>query len=89
MFGVRWRVVVEGYVAGLGVEVEGGKDEVRDSDDGSGFGEEGEDGDVGVLVVVGLVVEDYAGFVGGLEGRHGVFSLASQSTGGDTGGSTM
>lgn len=64
MFWVRGRVVVEGYVARVGVEMEGGDNEVGDRDYGGGFGEEGEEGDVLGGVVMGLVVEDYAGFVG-------------------------
>jgi len=66
-------VVVEGYGVGEGVEVEGGDDEVGEADVGGGFCEEGEGGDEGVEVVVGLVVEDYARLVGGLgRGRHGL-----------------
>ncbi len=58
-------ILVEGDVAGGGVEVDGGKDEVGEADKGGGFSEEGKEGDVGVVVVVGLVVEYYAGGVGG------------------------
>lgn len=73
MFGAEDGVVVEGYGVGEGVEVEGGDDEVGEADVGGGFREEGEGGDEGVEVVVGLVVEDYAGLVGGLgRGRHGL-----------------
>ena len=50
-------------VAGGVIEVEGGDDEVGDGDEIGGFGEEGEEGDEVVLVVVGLVVEDYAWLV--------------------------
>lgn len=73
------RVIVEGDGAGGVVEVDGGDDEVGEGDfRGGGFGDEGEEGDefCGVLVV-GLVVEDYARFVGwcccaGWDGgRHG------------------
>lgn len=66
---MRGRVVVERDVAGLGVEVDGGDDEVRGADVGGRFGEEGEEGDVGSVMVVGLVVADYAGGVGGARGR--------------------
>lgn len=53
------RVVVE-MDAGRGVDVEGADDDVR----GAG-GDDGEDGDEGVVVVVGLVVDDEAGRGGG------------------------
>lgn len=76
MFGAEDGVVVEGDGEGEGVEVEGGDDEVGEADVGGGFCEEGEGGDEGVEVVVGLVVEDYAGLVGVLgglgRGRHEV-----------------
>lgn len=81
---MEYGVVVEGYDAGGGVEMEGGDDEVGEADVGGGLGEEGEGGDEGSGVVVGLVVEDYAGFVGrggeGLlggegRGRHGPMGL--------------
>lgn len=78
MLGVRGRVIVEGDVAGGVVDVDCGDDEMREGDFGGGcFGDEGEKGDeVGGVLVVGLVVEDYAGFVGrwwvrGDGGRHG------------------
>ena len=76
MFGAEHGVVVEGYDAGGGVEMEGGDDEVGEADVRGGFGEEGEGGDEGAAVVVGLVVEDYTRFVGWLggagRGRHGL-----------------
>lgn len=66
---MRGRVVVEGDVAGAGVEVDGGDDEVGGADVGGRFGEEREEGDVGAVVVVGLVVADYAGGLGCGRGR--------------------
>lgn len=56
MFGGVGRVVVQVDGAGRVVEVQGGDDEVGDGDEVGGFGEEGEEGDEVVAVVVGLVV---------------------------------
>lgn len=65
VFGVPGGVIVEGYVAGRGVEVDGGEDEVGDGDEGGGLGEEGEEGNgVAGAGVMGLVVKDHAGGVG-------------------------
>lgn len=53
--------------------MDGRDDDVRDSDEFGGFGEEGEEGDVfAVGLVVRLVVEDDAGFMVVVvrEGRH-------------------
>lgn len=79
MFRVEDGVVVEGDGAGGGVEVEGGDDEVGEADVGVGLCEEGEGGDEAAAVVVGLVVEDYAGVVGGKgcwrHGRVGVMRV--------------
>lgn len=61
---MRRGVIVEGDVAGAGVEVDGGDDEVGGADEGGGFGEEREEGDVGSVVVVRLVVAYYAGALG-------------------------
>ncbi len=49
-------VIVEVDEAGGIVEVDSGDDEVGDGDEVDGFGEEGEQGDEIVSVVVGLVV---------------------------------
>lgn len=76
MFVAEDRVVVEGDGAGEGVEVEGGDDEVGEPDVGGAFCEEGEGGDEGVGVVVGLVVEDYAGLMRRVgRGRHGLVGV--------------
>lgn len=59
-------------MAGGVVEVDGGDYEVGDWDYVGCFGDEGEEGDEVVAVVVGLVVEDYAGLMRWWVGwRHG------------------
>lgn len=75
---MRRRVVVQGDVAGGGVEMDGGDDEVREADDVGCFGEEGQEGDVFARwVVVGLVVQDHTGLLrfGRWEGRHVVIRI--------------
>lgn len=58
-------------MAGGIVEVDGGDDQVGEGDEIGGFGEEGQEGDEVVPVVVGLVVQDYAGLVWWMVGgRH-------------------
>lgn len=58
VFGRVGGVVVEGDGGGGVVEVDGGDDEVGAGDEVGGFGEEGQQGDGAVAMVVGLVVED-------------------------------
>lgn len=68
-------------MAGGVVEVDGGDDEVREGDHVGGFGDEGEEGDEVVVVVVRLVVEDYAGLMGwGVGWWHGFLERWVRST---------
>ena len=55
------------------IEVDGGDDEVGDGNEIDGFGEERQKGDEIILVIVGLVIEDYARrlVLWMLDGRHG------------------
>lgn len=54
------------------MEVDGGDDQVGDWDEISSFGEEGQEGNEVVSVVVGLVVEDYTRLMWWMVGRrHG------------------
>ena len=71
VFGRVWRVIVEVDVAGGVIEVDGRDDQVGNWNEIGGFSEKGQKGDETVSVVVGLVVEDYAGLVGWMVGgRH-------------------
>ena len=57
-------VVIEGYVAGGGVEMEGGDYEVRYANYILAFADKGEGGDEETTVVMRLVVKNYARLMG-------------------------